>query len=241
MDKIAVLLLLSFLCSVVESDEPRICTVEECRKEGDAYIMNPVNWDQSGPVLMCNFLKARVDCLTTDPCVPDVNNPHAVNSTSLKAVIEGIIDYYTNFGLCDDTVDESLDECHMARIRQRCLEESARRIKSPYAISCLETARVSYCIYEEQVYCDEEDVYEPESYPQVQYLISGNCRYYHQPTDVLEAARTWRENNPEYFQYRIRHGSETPCSVVESSATCNKNKYIIAIIVPVISVLLLLF
>ncbi|XP_006822587.1 uncharacterized protein LOC102802871 [Saccoglossus kowalevskii] len=187
----------------------------ECREEGDAFMFDPINWDQSPPVFTCNFLKVRLECLLADPCDSDVGT---TNYTTLVSLLQNVINYYSLFGLCNDTIDDSLPYDHVIKIRERCLEESARRIKSPFAISCLETAWLTYCIYDEQVACGDTDARAPELYDNVQFLLDGLCAYKPPSEQLREDADEWRDNHLEYFEYE----REYPCS-----ATSHNQHYLI--------------
>ncbi|XP_077865042.1 uncharacterized protein LOC144350846 [Saccoglossus kowalevskii] len=217
MDKSTTISLVTLL--MVVGAVSKICDIDECREEGDAFMFDPDNWDQPTPVFMCNFVKVRLECLQGNPCD---SADGTTNYTSLVELLQSVVNYYTKFGLCDDTIDDSLPYDHEIKIRERCLEESMRRIKSPFAISCLETGRLTYCIYEEQLECGISDVLEPDHYDNVNFLLGGNCAYHPPALELREAADVWRGNNPEYFEYERKY----PCSE-ETSMSSHSQYYLI--------------
>jgi hypothetical protein len=166
-----------------------------CFDLANEALYNPENWDVGLGEQWCNYIRTRLECLKSIFCEFAGDFDIARNIKQL----EGVIDYYEKWGICNNTVPSSLGECHLAMIREGCCNETILHVRSKFSMSCLETVRLVLCIYERQVTCEHEIIPNPNFYVNVMLLQAGNCCYRPLSNALMVAGDEWRAEHPDGY------------------------------------------
>ncbi|XP_002741457.1 uncharacterized protein LOC100370929 [Saccoglossus kowalevskii] len=198
------LVILVAVFGLTQSYDPNVCT--ECNQHqnnicfdlANAYLYNPENWDVGLGEQWCEFMRIRLACLLEVYCeyAPGgydiIRNINQLTST---------LAYYDEWGICDNTVPSELGPCHLAMIREKCVNETVLHIRAKYSVSCLETVRLLDCIFEEQhnPECSFPFIFDPRNLAPYVLLNNGNCCYRPPSQELQDAAAAWREENPDGY------------------------------------------
>nr|XP_006812456.1 PREDICTED: uncharacterized protein LOC102807086 [Saccoglossus kowalevskii] len=159
---------------------------------------NPVNWHKNTGLQYCKFMKTKLDCLNGIYC------EGAPGGEDIKANIDQLDDaltYYTEWGICNNKVSESLGPCHLATIREKCVHDTVFRMRSKYSVPCVETWRLLDCIYEAQLNpeCSSPHIFDPRNLVPYKQLAAGTCRYEPMSQELQDAGDKWRKNHPDGY------------------------------------------
>ncbi|XP_006815915.1 uncharacterized protein LOC102804086 [Saccoglossus kowalevskii] len=199
---ILVVLAISGLTNSYDPNVCDLCTQHQnniCFDLANAYLYNPENWDVGLGEQWCEFMRIRLECLLEVFCefAPGgfdiVRNINQLTST---------LAYYEEWGICDNTLPGTLlGPCHLAVIRERCVNETVLHIRAKYSISCLETVRLLDCIYQGQLNpeCTFPFIFDPRNLAPYVLLNEGNCCYRPVSQELQDAGDAWREAHPGEF------------------------------------------